>query len=322
MFCTQCGFQLPDDAKFCARCGAPQKTSVPSPQPQPNQAAYNASTSSIPQQAAQSAGILSPAGVTQLKCPGCGAPLSPKLEETVITCDYCGASLFLGAEGWRSVSKHTMLPARVLDREQVLLKAKEVMNEGLLHRHRYEQSQLVEADFSIVPYWLIPSSASTTVTYLWGQTGGTAFQTQGGITIGQPGQPTYKTEVIANVYDYPVVAVRALNDCQPVEFRFALDQRAIFDSGKIGKGLKVLNGDVSEEEAKKKAKALVDKLQYMKAHEKHKFHTISNLQTSVETGDGELLHVPIWRLKFDNKGKEIRLVIDANSGGVISSSGL
>jgi hypothetical protein len=245
----------------------------------------------------------------------------------VITCEYCGTSVFMGAGGWKNVQKHTMLPLLLVDKEQLLSKSKNILDSGFLHHHRFEKSKLVDMTLDVVPYWLIPSSASTTVTYLWGETssgttvigggqGGPTFIPSGG------GRPEYKTEVVDEVYDFPVVAVRAMKDCQPIEFQFSLDQRTLFDASKFSKSIKVLNGDVGEEEAENHAKALVDKLQYQKAHERHKHHTISKIETKVDVGEGELLHVPIWRMKFNHEGKDILLVLDGSSGGVISSSGL
>jgi hypothetical protein len=249
------------------------------------------------------------------------------LGEKVISCEYCGGNVFLGSKGWENVQKHTMLPIKIFDREQVLAKAKEIMDKGLLHHYRFEKSKLLQAELSILLYWLIPVSATRSVTYLWGQTGGSQVFMGGGnggsiFVPTSAGTPEYKTEVVDNVYDFPVVAVKSMRSCQPSEFQFSLDRRVIFESSKIPKGIKVLKGDVSENDARTQAKALVDKLQYQKAHERYRFHTISKIETNVDVGEGELLHAPIWRLKFDNEGKQITLVIDANSGNVISSSGL
>ena len=121
-------------------------------------------------------------------------------------------------------------------------------------------------------------------------------------------------------YNFPVIALKALTDYQPRDYQFNLEGRELFDISKLPKGVKILNGDVSEENAKAEAKTLVDQLQSQKAHAK--YQTISSIHTDSDVGDVELLHVPVWFARFDNKGKSIVLVIDANSGKVINSSGL
>jgi hypothetical protein len=49
---------------------------------------------------------------------------------------------------------------------------------------------------------------------------------------------------------------------------------------------------------------------------------IQQLHTEVDVADTELLYAPIWFAQYDHKGKNIILVIDGNSGGVINSIGL
>jgi DNA-directed RNA polymerase subunit RPC12/RpoP len=77
MFCPRCGAQLPDDAGFCFKCGA--KVGLVTGQGQPK-----------PQQASE---VLAPQGATSMKCPSCGAPITPKFGEMLITCEYCGSSV-------------------------------------------------------------------------------------------------------------------------------------------------------------------------------------------------------------------------------------
>ncbi len=36
----------------------------------------------------------------------------------------------------------------------------------------------------------------------------------------------------------------------------------------------------------------------------------------------ELLHVPVWFVRYDHKGNKIVLVVDENSGNVINGMGL
>jgi len=314
-----CGTQIPDDAKFCAKCGAAVKPltagGTPPPPPPRENAAGN-----IP------GATIGAAGATQLKCPGCGAPIVPRMDETIITCEFCGSSITLGNEGWTNVKNHTTLAIKVADQNAVLSQIGKEMDKGLFHRHLQEQSKLEEATLTVVPYWIVPVSARTKVTFLWSENQSRSFEPTGhggGVWVNAgPNQPMYKTEEVDENYDFPVVAVKALADYQPKEFKFALTERVIFDSSKMPKGLKVLNGDVSGEAAKNQAKALVDKLQYQKAHEVHKFHSIQQIETQLDVSEGELLHAPVWYVRYDHDGKKIIFVVDANSGGMMSSSGL
>jgi hypothetical protein len=129
-----------------------------------------------------------------------------------------------------------------------------------------------------------------------------------------------KTEQMDANYNFPVVALKALMQYQPRDYQFDLEGRMLFDIGKIPKEIKVLNGDISEEVARSQAKTLVDQLQSEKAHAK--YHMVQSINTQSDVGDVELLHVPIWFAKYDHKGNKMVLVMDANSGRVISSFGL
>ena len=121
-------------------------------------------------------------------------------------------------------------------------------------------------------------------------------------------------------HNYPVVALKALIEFQPHDFEFDLEDRFLFDSSEVPKGIEILNGDISEQDAKYMARTLVDQLQSQKAHDK--YHMIQQIETEVDIGDAELLHVPVWAAKYRFKGKKIVIVIDGNSGGLIHSVGL
>lgn len=113
--------------------------------------------------AAPRAPILAPMGVTSLKCPNCGAPISPKFGEMVITCEYCGSAVTLSSDGWSSVQKQTMLPIKFTDKDQMTQKIHDLMDKGFMHRHLQESSTLQDLNLSYVPYWIIPVSARTQV---------------------------------------------------------------------------------------------------------------------------------------------------------------
>ncbi|MDG6914870.1 MAG: zinc ribbon domain-containing protein [Nitrososphaerota archaeon] len=355
MYCPKCGTELPDGAAFCYKCGA------------------SVSQAGAGQQAAQpqqpGARVIAPAGTTVLKCPSCGAPISPKFGEMVITCEYCGASVTLGNEGWKDIQKHTMLPLR-FTKDQVTATIHDIMDKGVFRHHLQEESTLEEMNATFIPYWIVPVSARTTVVavdevqqlgqaattaalmgiVLGGMGGGfggrRSFETAGllgaggssllsrlgrgalglglprtmmfGMGMGMGGGAT-KTYQLDQSYNFPVVAMHDLTEYQPRDYTFALSQRVLFDVSKIDKGIKVLNGDISEDVAKAQAKTLVDQLQSQKAHQQHRM--IQQIRTDMDVSDGELLHVPVWFARYDHKGKKYIFVLDGNSGAPINSIG-
>ena len=334
MFCPKCGAQLPDDAGFCYKCGS-KVGNVPPEQP-----------------ANEGQDVLAPTGAKSLKCPSCGAPISPKFGEMFITCEYCGSSVSLGNQGWKSIDKHTMLPVKISQQDDVMKEIHGLMDKGLLHRHLQESSTLEEMNLAMVPYWLIPVSARTSVVAVdagaevgqiattaalagilggamsgnnrgfggGGLLGGMMLGTMmGGGGFGGGGQGTRRAYQMDNDYNFPIVGLKALTDYQPKNYQFNLEDRVIFDETKV-KGIKVLNGDVSEDVSKSQAKTLVDQLQSDKAHEAH--HMIQQISTQSDVGEAELLHAPVWFARYDHKNGKIVLVIDANSGGLINSIGL
>lgn len=344
MYCIKCGTQLPDDAAFCYKCGA--KVGFTSTQPAPSASGGPAQSVSSPAQP-----VLAGADVKELKCPSCGAPITPKFGEMVITCEYCGSSVSLSPEGWRSIQKHTMLLPTFTDKDRVLGLIHQVMDRGIIHRHLQESSTLEEMSLTMVPYWLVPVSARTTVVaanvaaevgtvaatgvlagILGGEMGGRRGGMGGGGVVdglllgtmlsggmGGGSSIAKQTAVINNNYIFPVVGAKALMQYQPAEYEFDLSNRVLFDASKL-KGVRVLNGDVGEETAKYQAKTLVDQLQSKRAHEK--YHMIQQLNTQSDVGEPELLHAPIWFVRYDHSGQKIVLVVDANSGRLISTVGL
>ena len=143
MYCRKCGTQLPDDATFCTKCGT--------------------AVSTVQQEPIPTTPILAPSGVTSLKCPTCGAPISPKFGEMVITCEYCGSGVTLGTQGWTNMQKQTMLLLKVASVDEVNSIIKPMMDKGLLHRHLQEDSKQEEMSLTYVPYWIVSVSARTNI---------------------------------------------------------------------------------------------------------------------------------------------------------------
>jgi hypothetical protein len=332
MYCHKCGSQLPDDAVFCMKCGT--NVAVGGSQP---------TAAPVP-----SAPVIAPSSATSLKCPSCGAPISPKFGEMVITCEYCGSGVTLGNDGWKGIKKQTMLQPKVADKDQAMAEIHGLMDKGLLHRHLHENSTLEEMTLSLVPYWILSASAKTSIVAsdmaveggeiattaalvglmgagMGGRRGGgfggplLAGAMMGGIMGGGQGATKKSFEMNDN-YNFPIIALKALTIYQPRNYQFNLSDRTLFDVSKVPKGVKILNGDIGEEAANYQAKVLVSQLQSDKAHDQ--YHMIQQIQTEVNIADSELLYVPIWFTRYDHNGQKIILVIDSNTGGVINAIGL
>jgi len=323
-FCMKCGTQLPDGAQFCMKCGTP--VGAPGGGATPASAPAAAPPPSSP--------TIADAGVQELKCPACGAPIKPTFGEMVITCDYCGGSVTLGGQGWKQISKHTMLTLAVADRGAAMKVVQGYLDQGFMHRHFLEESKVVEERLSFVPFWVVPASASTTYQYQAaatsiGATAGTVAAGAllgsalggrgGGFTVipimGGPVVNPNRSETISGQYEYPVVAVKAMSNYQPKDYQFALTDRTFFDKKAIPQDTPILNGDLGEDAARFAAEAYVKQLQSEAAHQKH--HMVSALNSQVQVSEGELLHAPIWYFRFAHKNETVTVLIDGHSGRVI-----
>jgi DNA-directed RNA polymerase subunit RPC12/RpoP len=161
MICPVCGAQLPDDALFCSKCGS--RVTPAASGGQQAGGGSPAAQAAAPASPPRTEQIIAPTGVTSLKCPNCGAPISPKFGEMVITCEYCGSGITLGTQGWMGIQKQTMLTLKIADVNAVNAIIKPLMDKGLLHRHLQEDSTQEEMSLSYVPYWIVSVSARTNV---------------------------------------------------------------------------------------------------------------------------------------------------------------
>jgi hypothetical protein len=255
----------------------------------------------------------------------------------IITCDYCGGSVALGGAGWKEISKHTMLVPKVATAEQALAIVRAAMDVGMMHRHDFEDSQIVEQKLSFVPFWVMPVSASTNYVYTdvaigVGGTVGTIVGAEllgsvlggnrGGGFVPVPimtGSPvnSSRQDTITGMYEYPVVAVKGMTEYQPKNFDFAIRERTFFDKKQIPEKTPVLNGDLAEDAAQHAARAYVTQLQGEAAHHKHRM--VSKLQTQVDVSEGELMHVPIWYIVLQRKNQKSIILIDSHSGRLMQT---
>ncbi len=352
MFCPKCGTQLPDNATFCMKCGAQVGATEQPNQAQPSTAPilapYGATALNCPNCGAP----ISPKfGEMVITCEYCGSGVTLGTQGwTGIQKQTMLALKIASVDEVNSIIK-PMMDKGLLNRHLQENSTQEEMN--LSYVPYWIVS--VSARTTVVATNVAAQVGQTATTValmgviLGGMGGGFGGGGRGGrrfalgyggigiiglfsggfrsvrnmafgMGMGYGGGGMKKTEQLDANYNFPVVALKALTEYQPREYQFALEGRTLFDITKLPKNIKILNGDISEDVAKSQAKTLVDQLQSEKAHTKYSM--IQQLNTESDVGDVELLHAPIWFVRYDHKGKKIALVIDANSGYVINSIGL
>lgn len=338
MYCINCGTQLPDNAQFCYKCGAKTGVQTTTQQAQQSQTSQN-----------DTRDVVAGKEATEIKCPGCGAPIKPVEGQAVATCQYCGTTVTLNVAGWQNVAKHSMLSVNVTDENKIRDIIKRSLDHGLFARHIFEEATEKDMILSYVPYWIVPVSAVSQYKYVsvgaevatfaidaamigavadmgGGRGGGFGMGMGDGILGGMMiggmmgggmggGMNNIRGGSFGHNYLMPVCAIKATTFYQPKKFAFKLDERIDFDFSKIPKGIKLLNGDIDEDSSKQMAQAMVSNLQEESIKQQH--HHIESINTQCQTGTPEMLHVPIWKVTYETKKEEFDIAIDGNSGMII-----
>lgn len=309
MFCNQCGGRIADGSVFCNLCGARQGVVVPAGAP-PTAAAPGVQQQMAPAPAAPQAAP--PPMPGSLKCNSCGASLKPQPGTAIQVCEYCGAATAMSVGGQAEVIQNHYMLDNKLNNDSAMNVGGQWLNKGLFRRKVAERSELGQIVLKYVPYWIVPTSVVA-------EFSGTKNVSK---SVNRGGQWTTITEQVP-VHDriqfqqnIPVVAVRGYNQYQPKEgFQFQLQGKVNFDKRSTG-GVEVQSGDVSEAEAKGQAGSFAHALAEKQARQR--CDTLQSINVNPQTFTGELVHVPVWFMNYEHKGKKMFILIDGNSQQVMN----
>ena len=232
--------------------------------------------------------------VEAITCAKCGAPLKVSPGESVILCTYCGSENNLRADAKYIVS-HSWMPNK-LSKEDAIAKAREWMGGGLLMPPGMEKSEITKTDLVYIPLWAIEAKAKTQYAGLF-QRGG-------------------EKRVEGNLDKSLFWKVLGRRDSKfPVrEYKIPLSAKVPFTIEEAVRG-EMLNGEIDEQEAKQVATTEIEDYMQMVASEQvDKFEII---ETNVEFGATEFVHIPIWVIDFAFGGKSYSLMVEGTNGEVI-----
>jgi DNA-directed RNA polymerase subunit RPC12/RpoP len=233
--------------------------------------------------------------VEEIRCSNCGAPLSFKPGEIVVTCRYCGFTVIISTRE-AFILEHSLIKNKYDDVDKIL---RSWMSSGFLKpKDLAQKAKIVEKELNYLPFWIVPISAST---YYKG-----IFER---IT-----PPIVKEGRINKSYNWLVLGRKA-SKFPTREYKIPIEGKIPFDFSQIDRMAKILNSELSEEEIIDEAK------QEVEAH--HRFLASQDVDRLIEfkidydLGKAVYVHAPIWFIIYEYKKRYYNVILDGATGQVI-----
>jgi len=269
-------------------------------------------------------------------CPKCGAPFTITQEDIFITCKYCGYSLTIASR--QKLGKCSMLETRLF-RQQVAEAAQKFMDKGIFRVGVAKESVITSVVLRYIPFWVFSANASTSFRGTVG-VGSMGIPTRGskeaeaaevigklilsgadaymrgrvgrGVGMGyNQNAPRPVAQTFSNQYVWPVLA-RAAMMTEVNFYGIPTEKKIPFDQGKIPSDAEFLKSEMTEEEAKGKAKVEIEAKERQIASQK--VSVLETISTNIYLGEGELIHAPVWFVYYTLKGENYVIAIDGCDG--------
>uniref|UniRef100_A0A7J3V0R1 Arrestin-like N-terminal domain-containing protein n=1 Tax=Candidatus Methanosuratincola petrocarbonis (ex Vanwonterghem et al. 2016) TaxID=1867261 RepID=A0A7J3V0R1_9CREN len=313
------------------------RVSIPAPKMQAaaGSAAFSPGSSAAPSDVQGAAAKAGPSEEqVPTNCPRCGAPFAVSQEDIFVTCRYCGYSMTIASR--QRLGKHSMIETRLF-RQQVAEAAKRYMDKGIFRIGVAKEAVITNIVLRYLPFWIF--RANTTTSFrgtvgggLGAPVGGSeaqAAEVLGRIIIagadaymrsrGGPGArigysqsaPRPVAQTFSNSYVWPVLARSSL--ISEVNFyEIPAEKKIPFDQGKLPAEAEFLKPEMSEEEAKLKARAEIEAKERQIAS--RKVSVLETISTTLYLSEGELIHAPVWFVYYTIKGDNYVIAIDGCEG--------
>ncbi|UCE96451.1 MAG: hypothetical protein JSV51_02265 [Candidatus Bathyarchaeota archaeon] len=269
-------------------------------------------------------------------CTKCGAPLKVTQEDLIVTCRYCGFTISTGTS--EEIKMHSMLENHLLT-QQAAEAAKKFMDKGLFRVGVSRDAKITGIKLRYIPFWVFITDAETS----FKGTTGTGFsgemrQVQDALSskreskfkrfgkILQAGasafmeaqqknrRPRAVSYTFSSHYIWPILGRKTMIS-EIKYYDVPAAKKIPFDVGKIPKDADFLNTELNEEEAKTRIIAEVEAKERLVAG--GKVDVLESCNTQVETGEGELIHAPIWFVNYNIKGENYAILVDGCDGKVL-----
>jgi hypothetical protein len=233
----------------------------------------------------------------EIDCSHCGAPLPVQPGEILITCNYCGFTSVVDTgkafEFEHSLILNTVATTQVFDDAKSWMK-----NSFIAPKDLTKKSSLLEQNLTYLPFWVVSGEASSHYKGIFERIS-PAVEKEGDIT---------------NNYDWMVLA-RTQTDFPTRAYHLSLEGKIPFEATKIEKGAKILNSEMTSQEAAERAHDEINNLHQYLA--KDRVDRIIEIKTNFDISGTYYLHAPVWFLAYGYKDKRFQIIMDGASGQII-----
>lgn len=235
----------------------------------------------------------------EIACSHCGAPLSVKPGEIIVTCKYCG---FTGViETGRAFEfEHSLIVSRYLATQAAEVVRSWMRRSFAAPRDLVSRAVIIENSLLYLPFWVIVTEARS------------HFK---GI-LERISPPVTQESDIENNYNWLVLARRG-SDFPTRAYEIPLEAKIPYDFAQIDSTAKVLNAELDVREATEIAQNEIRNLHEFLA--KDKVDKIIEMNTEFDMKNTLYLHAPIWFVNYDYKGERYRTLLDGATGEVIKA---
>jgi hypothetical protein len=234
---------------------------------------------------------------SQISCSHCGAPLPVQPGEILITCGYCGFTSVVETgkafEFEHSLILNTVAVNQAFDFVKAWMK-----NSFIAPRDLTKKSSVAEQNLVYLPFWVVSGEASSHYKGIFERVA----------------PPVEKEGDITNQYDWLVLA-RKETDFPTRSYHLSLEGKIPFEATRIEKNAKVLNSELTSQEATQLAHDEIGNLHQFLA--KDRVDRIIEINTNFDVSEAYYLHSPVWFITYNYKGKRFQVIMDGSSEQVI-----
>lgn len=235
--------------------------------------------------------------IQEIRCSNCSAPIKFNPGEIIATCQYCGFTVVIET-GKAFTFEHSMI-LNQFDSVQVEKPLRDWMRSGFVKPWGLARtSKILEKSLMYLPFWIVHVNVTSEYKGIFER-----------LT-----PPIMKEGKIEKEYNWLVLARKA-TQFPTREYDIPLEGKIPYDFRRIEGFAKVLNSEISKEDAVDIAKQEIKALHEFLAQEL--VDKIMEMKNEFSVGDTLYLHAPVWFIVYEYKGQRYNIFLDGATGTVI-----